>query len=252
MLLKVGEVSKKIGMSVRALHHYDEIGLLSPSHRSESGYRLYTLDDLMKLQKIKSLSQLGFSLDEIKGILQNKETSLLYVLRQHIEKLSHDIEQQQVLICRLHDLAQVLEQSKQPSDELLYDTLKETIMYEKYYTAEQLKELSERRTQLGDVNIKGVEHEWQEIFEEFKKLFESKKPASSPEAQMLAKRSQKLIDMFTGGNPAMEQSLKNMYETEGAERILNQGSHGGMNVDPALFAYFREACDLAQGKNKVI
>lgn len=245
MLLKVGEVSKKIGMSVRALHHYDEIGLLSPSHRSESGYRLYGLDDLMQLQKIKSLSLLRFSLDAIKNMLQNKETSLLSVLKQHIENLTSEIEQQQMLIRRLHDLAHILEQSKQPSVEMLYDTLKETIMYEKYYTPEQLKELSERRKQFGEADIKSVEQEWQDIFDKFKKLFDAKKPASSPEAQALAKRSQKLIDMFTGGNPAIEQSLKKMYETEGANSILNQGSHGGMNVDPALFAYFREACDLA-------
>lgn len=57
MLFKVGEVSKRIGISVRALHHYDEIGLLSASHRSEVGYRLYSLEDLMQLQKIKSLQQ---------------------------------------------------------------------------------------------------------------------------------------------------------------------------------------------------
>lgn len=248
MLLRVGEVSKQIGMSVRALHHYDEIGLLSPSHRSESGYRLYTLNDLMQLQKIKSLCQLGFALDKIKGILQDKDTSLLSVIKQHIENLSFEIEQQQVLIRRLEDLAHVLEQSKQPSVELMYDTLKETVMLEKYYTPDQLKELSGRKKQLGDAAIKDVGQEWKEIFEQFKKLYESKKLASSPEAQALAKRSQKLIDMFTGGNPAIAHSLKNMYDSEGSEQMLNQGPAGNMGVNPAVFAYFREACDFAKSE----
>jgi DNA-binding transcriptional MerR regulator len=51
---KVGELAKRTGVSVRALHHYDEIGLLSPSHRSEAGYRLYTEIDVARLQQIRS------------------------------------------------------------------------------------------------------------------------------------------------------------------------------------------------------
>src|SRR6476646_6711292 len=61
---KVGELAKRTGVSVRALHHYDEIGLLSASLRSESGYRLYTEADVIRLQQIRSLRSLGFSLDE--------------------------------------------------------------------------------------------------------------------------------------------------------------------------------------------
>jgi DNA-binding transcriptional MerR regulator len=249
MLLKVGEVAKKTGMSVRALHHYDEIGLLSPSHRSEAGYRLYTLQDLLQLQKIKSLSQLGFTLEAIKNILKNAETPLLSVLQQHIQILSDKIEQQQVLIRRLQKLANTLEQNQEPSITLIYETLKETIMFEKYYTEDQLNTLSERKKQFSANDFKQVEQEWQDIFNQFTKLFQEKKPASCPEAQELAKRSQKLISMFTGGDPAMEQSLKTMYETEGADRILNQDAQGGMNLDPAVFAYFQEACNLANAKS---
>jgi MerR family transcriptional regulator, thiopeptide resistance regulator len=50
----------------RTLHYYDEIGLLSPSHRSDAGYRLYTTGDVVRLQQIRSLRHLGFSLEEIK------------------------------------------------------------------------------------------------------------------------------------------------------------------------------------------
>lgn len=246
MLFKVGEVSKKIGMSVRALHHYDEIGLLSPLHRSNAGYRLYSNEDLMQLQKIKSLQQLGFSLDEIQmAIKMNKpETSLLSILQKHIEKLSHEIKQQQVLIQRLQLLQCTLAQSWQPSVELLCESLKETIMYEKYFTADQLNQLAENRKRIGEDAIKAFEQEWREIFDKFKKLYEAKKPASCPEAQTLARRSEEMIDQFTGGNHTIRQSINHMYEVEGGDRV----SQGGLIVDKAIFAYFSEACDLVKNK----
>jgi len=246
MLFKVGEVSKKIGMSIRALHHYDEIGLLSPLHRSNAGYRLYSLEDLMQLQKIKSLQQLGFSLEDIQSVIKiNKpETSLLSVLQKHLEKLSHEIKQQQVLVQRLQLLQYTLVQSEQPSVELLYESLKETIMYEKYFTTEQLNKLAERRNQIGEDAIKAVEQEWRETFDKFKKLYEAKKPASCPEAQILAKRSEEMIDQFTGGNSAIRKSIEHMYEVEGGDRV----SKGGLIVDKATFAYFMEACDLVKKK----
>jgi DNA-binding transcriptional MerR regulator len=56
--MKVGELAKQTGISVRTLHYYDEIGLLSPSGRTESDYRLYAEADIVRLQQIMSLRQL--------------------------------------------------------------------------------------------------------------------------------------------------------------------------------------------------
>lgn len=57
----VGAVAGLAGVSVRTLHHYDRIGLLSPSQRSPVGYRLYTLEDLKRLQQILYYRELGFA-----------------------------------------------------------------------------------------------------------------------------------------------------------------------------------------------
>jgi DNA-binding transcriptional MerR regulator len=62
--LKVGDLAKQTAVSVRTLHYYDEIGLLSPSGRTESGYRLYATQDIVRLQQIVSLRQIGFSLEK--------------------------------------------------------------------------------------------------------------------------------------------------------------------------------------------
>ena len=69
----VGQVADVFGVTVRTLHHYDEIGLLVPSERSAAGYRLYTDDDLARLQQVVVYRRLELSLDEIASLLDGGE-----------------------------------------------------------------------------------------------------------------------------------------------------------------------------------
>lgn len=90
----IKEVSKISGVSVRTLHHYDEIGLLSPQKR-ENGYRYYSEDDLSLLQMILFYKHLGFSLKKIKELLQEKDSEVLYHLRRQLDLMQ--IEKQKLL-----------------------------------------------------------------------------------------------------------------------------------------------------------
>lgn len=65
----VGQVALLTGLTVRALHHYDAIGLVSPSLRSAAGYRLYTEADLQRLQQVLLFRELGFGLDAVRDLL---------------------------------------------------------------------------------------------------------------------------------------------------------------------------------------
>ena len=67
----VSDVARIAGVSVRTLHHYDDVGLLTPSGRSDAGYRLYEHDDLERLQEVLFLRELGFALDEIRRALDD-------------------------------------------------------------------------------------------------------------------------------------------------------------------------------------
>jgi len=73
MAYTVGEVARLANVSVRTLHHYDEIGLLEPSQRSDAGYRLYTDDDLVRLQQVLLYRELDFTLDEIGQVLCDQD-----------------------------------------------------------------------------------------------------------------------------------------------------------------------------------
>lgn len=87
LLLKVNEVSKLTGVTVRTLHYYDEIGLLKPSEITESGYRLYDDSVLEKLQQILFFRELDFSLDEIGKIMSNPQYDKNEGLRKQEELL---------------------------------------------------------------------------------------------------------------------------------------------------------------------
>jgi len=88
MAYTVGEVAKTAHLSVRTLHHYDQIGLLRPSARTDAGYRLYTDDDLRLLQQVLFFKELGFGLDEIRGIVTSPGYDQAEALRAQREWLA--------------------------------------------------------------------------------------------------------------------------------------------------------------------
>lgn len=78
-MLKVGELAARAGLTVRTLHHYDSIGLLSPSARSDAGYRLYDRDDVARLQQIQALRAFGMALADIGAYLDSPEIGRAHV-----------------------------------------------------------------------------------------------------------------------------------------------------------------------------
>lgn len=98
MSYSVGQVSAFAGVTVRTLHHYDKAGLLSPSERSPTGYRLYSEADLVRLQQILFYRELGFSLDEITAIFEDPQANPLERLRARQRQLSEEIARLQRLV----------------------------------------------------------------------------------------------------------------------------------------------------------
>ena len=93
--MTIGEVAKKMRITVRTLQYYDKEGLLSPSAESEGGRRLYTDKDLVTLHQILSLKSLGFSLDDIKSRLISLETptDVATALTEQADSIREKIEQ---------------------------------------------------------------------------------------------------------------------------------------------------------------
>ncbi len=157
---KVGDLAQRTGLTVRALHHYDEVGLLKPSLRTEAGHRLYTSGDVARLQQILSLRQIGFSLEEIRGCLDRADFAPLAVISLHIERLRERIKCERSLCKRLTAIAGRLRVADEVSADELLRIIKEMTMIENYYTAEQLEYLTKRREVIGEERMKQVPGEW--------------------------------------------------------------------------------------------
>jgi MerR family transcriptional regulator, thiopeptide resistance regulator len=104
MEYSVGQVARYAGVSVRTLHHYDELKLLSPSARTRAGYRRYDDADLQRLQQILFYRELGFSLDEIATILDDPHADALTHLRRQHELLT-------ARVARLRDMVASVERA---------------------------------------------------------------------------------------------------------------------------------------------
>lgn len=243
--MKVGDLARRTGLSVRTLHHYDEIGLLAPARRTASGHRLYGQDEVRRLQQIASLRQLGLSLDDIGACLDQEGVSLERTLDLQIERIREDVARQE----RLRGLLEALRDRLAGDEDVTVDDLTETIeltfRIDAHFTPEQTAVLRERRTEVGEDRIRQVQQEWADLFAAFTDAMERGVDPASEEVVALARRSAALVDEFTGGDPGIRASLDRMYREEGADNVVQ--AHG-MSMAPGLWAYMGRARAALEGR----
>src|SRR5919199_2098982 len=225
-MLKIGELARRTGLTVRTLHHYDQIGLLSPAERSEGGHRVYGDDDVRRLYRIVSLRSLGFPLDAIAGVLDRNGVDPRAAVADHLHRLEDQIERDRALRRTLRALLDRLE------TEDFLTTIEEMTMHQRYYSPEQLEQLEQRRQSLGEDAIKDVEREWGEIFATLRTEMQAGTDPADPRLRPIAERGRELVAMFTGGDQGIKQSLDQMWENEDPAKL----SHG--MVDAEVMAYY--------------
>lgn len=243
--MKVGELARATSISVRALHHYDDIGLLRPSHRTSAGHRLYDQPDIARLHQIKSLQQLGFSLEEIGRCLDRPEFALPRVLELHLARVTEQIGHLTGLRDRLERLTRQYRSSGKFTVEQLLEAIEGITMYEKYYTPEQLEQLKRRREMLGEERIEQGQEEWQKLLHQFRAEREKGSDPESESVQALVRKAQALIEEFTGGDPGLYRSLQNLYRSEGMTQVMSQH---GINHEPGVYEFLSKA--MAHGKKE--
>jgi DNA-binding transcriptional MerR regulator len=236
----VSEVAELTGVTVRALHHYDELGLLCPSERSEAGYRLYSYDDLARLREILIWRALGFSLSEIGSLLDDRASDRLSALERQRELVEEKIE-------RLGALAAAVEEAIDA--ELSGTRLEETKMFEGFDPSEYEDEARERwghteayqesarRTRsYGEGEWAEIRGESQQLVRELVALMRAGEPADGDAARALAERHRAhLSRWFYPCSPQMHRGLAEMYiGDERFARTYEREAEG-------LAAYFHDA-----------
>ena len=118
----VSQLAKMAGVSVRTLHHYDHIGLLKPSSRTQAGYRLYERQDLLRLQQILFFRELDLPLNEIQSILDDPEFDQIRSLESHRRQLQGRMERLARLLSTIDKTIQRLTEDEMTlTDEELYE-----------------------------------------------------------------------------------------------------------------------------------
>lgn len=228
--MRISEVAKLTGITVRTLHYYDEIGLLKPSEITEAGYRLYSREDLEILQQILFFRELDFPLSKIKEIMNNpnydkeealkKQKELLIQQRQRIEGLIKLIEKRiegdNNMSFKEFDMNEIEENKKKYAKEV-----KERWGTSKAYEESEKKTSSYNKEKWGDIN-----QETSEIFKGFAELRNS--DPGSEEVQELVRRWQKYItdNFYTCTNEILS-GLGLMYvEDERFKENLDKNGEG--------------------------
>ena len=222
--LRIQEFAKLAGVTVRALHHYDRLKLLSPAHRSERGYRLYCHEDLGRLERVLALRYLGLSLREIAALLntpfgRGAERLTVTLARQRAALGERRDGLDRVL--RAIEHAQLRAQNPAEPEWLLYQTiLKEMQMQEatdwteKYYSPRAVEALRVRRAALTPEQGAELGARWKALYADIQIALDREVPPDSAEGRALVARWMRLGDEFTLGDEEIGAGFRRMYEDE--------------------------------------
>jgi DNA-binding transcriptional MerR regulator len=224
-MLKVGELAARAGLTVRTLHHYDSIGLLWPSARSDAGYRLYDRDDVARLQQIQALRAFGMALADIGAYLDSPDASPLAVVERQLAALDRQVAQALQMREQLLRLRTRLAAGEEADLSIWLTTLEQMTMYEKYFTKEELARLPLYQ----DPAAQAV---WRELVAHAHGLMTRNVTPGSQEANAFAVRWLERLERDTGGNPAFVLQLVAMTSQD-PEAQQQTG------MSPALQAYMR-------------
>jgi DNA-binding transcriptional MerR regulator len=215
---RIQQFATLAGVTVRALHHYDRLGLLKPSGRSRSGYRLYRDCDLARLEQIVVLKFLGLPLQQI-GRLLKKESSLAETLRRQQLVLAEKRLQLDAAITAIAQAERSLRSDREPDWDAFKTIVREIEMQnntewgKKYYSPEAQAKLEERRKQMPWTPElqEHVTKDWNALLADVEAALAKGDDPASANAQALAARWRTLVEGFTGGDPEIQKGINRMW-----------------------------------------
>lgn len=217
----VGQVADLLGVTVRTLHHYDKIGLLTPSERSAAGYRLYTEGDLTRLQQVVVYRRLEMPLDQIAAVLGDGEDATAHLRRQR-EAVMTRLGELNELVTAI-DRALDREMTDQPATredmkQLFGDGFTDEYQQEaeeRWGASDEWKQSQARTNGYTKADWEGIKAEQDAVNAEFVAALQSGEPATSAAAMDAAERSRRQIhDHFYDLDHDFHRGLGDMYVSD--------------------------------------
>ncbi|MBX7454354.1 MerR family transcriptional regulator [Mycolicibacterium sp. 3033] len=217
--LTVGEVAQRFGITVRTLHHYDDIGLLTPARRNTSGYRVYTTADLTRLSQIIVYRRLELSLEEIASLLdEGDEVSHLKRQRERVMRRLDEVKDLVEAIDRA--LEKAMSNTPMTDDDMRELFGEEFDDYQaeaeqKFGESEQWKESQRRTKSYGKEDWTRIKTEGEAVEKALSDAFRAGLPAHSAAAMDAAEQHRLHVNRwFYDCPPSMHRSLGDMYVSD--------------------------------------
>ena len=235
----VGEVAELAGVSVRTLHHYDDLGLVVPSARSDAGYRLYDHADLERLQEVLTLRALGLPLAAIKALVDDPTHDRMRVLRTQAKRLRDEQD-------RLADLLEAVEEAIAAHDR--GEAQQESTMFdghdheqyareaeERWGGTEAYRQSQDRVRELGPDAADTIRAWWQEHFAQFAGLLQDGVVLDDDRVRAAVADHRALLNRFYDCGAQMQKGIADMYVQDARFRATYD-QHGD-----GLAQYVRDA-----------
>ncbi|MFI9721244.1 MerR family transcriptional regulator [Streptomyces sp. NPDC052396] len=220
---KVGPLAQASGLTVRTLHHWDAIGLLSPSRRTTGGHREYTEADLIRLYQVLALRSLGLSLETIATCLDSG-VDPVRLIQDHLTRVQETANALDLLRTRLTTLLDALSAGHAPDTDALLNALRaigsatpqaEGALQEQL-ADDQIEVLRTRAASLGPALHYLLEVEWPELYRRADRLRTEGAGPTDRRVQRLVSRMDELSTLLTGGDQAISQGVRAAWRAEPA------------------------------------
>lgn len=204
MSYTVQKLATLSGVSVRTLHHYDEVGLLKPAFIGANGYRYYEEEQLLLLQQILFFRNLGFELKKIREIIKKSDFDRIAALHSHRKLLMNELDNTRALIQTIDNTIEHLQGKKKMKDNQFFKGLNSPKQkdYEKFlidsgkHTAKELESQRETLEKWQSKEWQEVQAEWEALLKQYVSAIEKKKTPDSPEALECVQRHLKYLQRF--------------------------------------------------------
>jgi DNA-binding transcriptional MerR regulator len=231
---RIGEVATATGLTVRALHHYDQIGLVVPSARTSGGHRLYTDPDLAVLYQVTALRQLGVPLDQIAVLLAGRTD-----VRQVIDEQLAQVDRQIRLGARLREQLLAAREAGAGGDGARFaEIIKLAGDLTGYLDADQIDAMRRRMSDLGVVGEHAVGVEIPRLYGEALAEMRSGTPPGDPAVRRIVSRLDKLSELLRGGTDSVASAAVRALWADRGRRL--PPGHGGGDWGE-LVAYLDQA-----------
>lgn len=237
---KVGELAQVTGLTIRTLHYWDEVGLVSPQ-RTGSGHRVYSSAEVARLYQVLALRQIGLGLEEIAALFAGQAPPPRVTVRRHLEAVEWELRQRGALRERLRRVLGVLDHKDADAGvDLLIEVIETMTVFENQLTGDQRAWFAQRSQSVGEESWQQALAAWPPLITRVQAAMDAGTDPGDPQVQQLARQWDELAEVFLGDDSDMKIATGKAWQAMWAGPT-DELRHSPSVASPEMWDYIRRA-----------